>query len=59
MKMEAAIFEHKLQEVTGGKRKLHNEPHNLYTSPNITRVAKSGRIRWVEHIASTINEHKP
>jgi hypothetical protein len=31
-------------------RKLHNdELHNLYSSPNIVRVIKSRRIRWVGH----------
>jgi hypothetical protein len=39
-----------MEEVAGGRRKLHNEElHNLYTLPFIIRV-KSG-MRWVEHIA--------
>ena len=38
--------------VTGDWRKLHNEEHHsLYFSPNIIRLAKSRRVRWVEHIA--------
>jgi hypothetical protein len=46
------IFEPKRDEVTGDWRKLHNEELNeLYTSPNIVRVIKSKRIRWVEHVA--------
>jgi hypothetical protein len=33
-------------------RKLHNdELHNLYSSPNIVRVIKSRRVRWVGHVA--------
>jgi hypothetical protein len=32
----------KLEEVTGGQRKLnYEELHNLYSSPNIIRVNKS------------------
>jgi len=39
-------------EVTGEWRKLHNEELNdLYSSPSIIRVIKSGRIRWVWHVA--------
>jgi hypothetical protein len=40
------IFGPKRNEVTGEWRKLHNEePHALYSSPNIVRVIKSRRIR--------------
>jgi hypothetical protein len=36
----------------GSWRKLHNdELHNLYSSPNIVRVIKSRRMRWVGHVA--------
>jgi hypothetical protein len=32
-------------------RKLHNdELHSLYSSPNIVRVIKSRRMRWVGHV---------
>jgi hypothetical protein len=44
------IFGPKREEVAGGWRWLHNEElHNLYTSPNITRVIKSRRMRWVQN----------
>jgi hypothetical protein len=46
------IFGPKRDEVTGELRKLHNEElHNLYSSPNIIRMIKSRRMRWVGHIA--------
>jgi hypothetical protein len=34
------IFGPKENEVTGGRRKLHNELHNLHSSPNIIRKIK-------------------
>jgi hypothetical protein len=38
--------------VTGEWSKLHNEElHDLYCSPNIGRVIKSRRMRWVGHVA--------
>jgi hypothetical protein len=41
--------------VVGGWRKLHNEElSTLYTSPNITRVMKSRRIKWAEHVACMV-----
>jgi hypothetical protein len=47
------IFGPKLDEVTGGWRKLHNEElHGLYSSPSIIRVIKARRIKWVGHVAS-------
>jgi hypothetical protein len=46
------IFGPKRDEVTGERRKLHNEQLNdLYCSPNIFRVIKSRTMRWVRHVA--------
>jgi len=46
------IFGSKRDEVTGEWRKLHNEELNdLYCLPNIVRVIKSRRMRWVGHVA--------
>jgi hypothetical protein len=46
------IFWPKRDEVTGERRKLHNdELNNLYSSPNIVRVIKSRIMRWVGHAA--------
>jgi hypothetical protein len=46
------IFGPKRDDVTGDWRKLHNEElHNLYSSPNIIRMIKSRRMRWVWHVA--------
>jgi hypothetical protein len=46
------IFGPKRDEVTGEWRRLNNEECNdLYSSPNIIRVIKSRRMRWVGHVA--------
>jgi hypothetical protein len=38
-------------EEEGPLRKLHNdELHSQYSSPNIVRVIKSRRMRWVGHV---------
>jgi hypothetical protein len=38
--------------VTGGWRKMHNEElHDLYSSPSIIGIIKSGRMRWAGHVA--------
>jgi len=48
------IFGPKRDEVTGEWRKLHNEElDDLYCSPNIVRMIKSRRMRWVGHVART------
>ena len=46
------IFGHRREEITGEWRKLHNkELNDLYCSPNIVRVIKSGRMRCAGHVA--------
>ena len=46
------MFGRKRDEVTGEWRRLHDEElYALYPSPNIIRVIKSGRLRWVGHVA--------
>jgi hypothetical protein len=39
------IYGPKMDEVTRGRRNLHNEElHDLYSLPSITRMIESGRI---------------
>jgi len=46
------IFGPRKDEVTGERRRLHNEELNdLYSSPNIVRVIKSRRMKWAGHVA--------
>ena len=46
------IFGSKRDEVTGELRRLHSEElHDLYCSPNISRMIKSGRMRWAGNVA--------
>jgi hypothetical protein len=46
------IFGPKEDEVKGGWRILRNEQfHNLYSSPDITRMIKSRTMRWTGHLA--------
>jgi hypothetical protein len=48
------IFGLEREGETRGWRKLHNEElHNLYSSPNVIRIIKSRRMRWVGHVART------
>jgi hypothetical protein len=37
--------------VTGCWRELHEELHNLYSSPSIMRMIKSMKMRWAVHVA--------
>jgi hypothetical protein len=49
------IFGPRKDEVTGERRKLHNEElHNLYSSPSIIRIIKARRMRWAEHVARMV-----
>ena len=46
------VFGPKRDEVTGERRKLHNEElSDLYSLLNIVRLAKSRRMRWAGHVA--------
>jgi hypothetical protein len=46
------VFGPKRDEVTGERRKLHNEELNdLYSLPNIVWVVKSRQMRWAGHVA--------
>jgi hypothetical protein len=45
------IFGPKRDEVRGEWSKLRNEELNLYFSPNVIRIIKSRRMRWVWHVA--------
>jgi len=49
--MVLRIFGPNRDEVIREWRKLHNEELNLYCSPNIVRVIKLRRMRWVGHVA--------
>jgi hypothetical protein len=55
------VFENRMRicgpkrEEDGSWRKLHSdELHSLYSSPNIIRVIKSRRLRWVGHVARMV-----
>jgi hypothetical protein len=51
-RMLTRIFGLKRDEIIGGWRKLHNvELHNLCTLPDVIRMIKSRRMRWVGHVA--------
>jgi hypothetical protein len=45
------IFGSDMDEEIGGWRKFSNECHMLYSLPDIIRLIKSRRIRWVGHVA--------
>jgi hypothetical protein len=43
------IFGPKREEVAGSWKRLHSEElHNFYSSPDIIRMTKSRRVRWVD-----------
>jgi hypothetical protein len=53
------IFGPKRDEVVGELRELNNEElYNLYSSPDIIRQVKSGRMRWAGHVACMREERK-
>jgi hypothetical protein len=45
------IFGPKMEEDGSWRKLRNNELHNMYSSPNIVRVIKSGRMRWAGHVA--------
>jgi hypothetical protein len=45
------IFGCKRAEIIGGWRKPHEVVHNLFSSPNITRMIKQRMMRWPGHVA--------
>jgi len=47
------------EEVAEGWRRLHDEKlNNLYASPNINRVIKSGTARWAGHVTRMGGDEK-
>ena len=51
MKSFSMNYKRRRDEVTGEWKNLHNEKLNyMYSSPNIFRVIKSRRMRWVGHV---------
>jgi hypothetical protein len=48
-----SIFGPKREDIAESWRRLHNEElHNLYTSPNVIRVMKSRRMRWMGEMSN-------
>jgi hypothetical protein len=46
------IFGPNRDQVKGERKKLHNkELRNFYSSPSITGIIKSRRMRWAGHVA--------
>jgi hypothetical protein len=49
------IFWPKTDELTWDCGRMHNEKfYDLYSSPNIVRVIKSGRIGWAGHVGRMV-----
>jgi hypothetical protein len=50
--VQRRLFGLKRDDVTGEWRKLHDEElSDLYSPPNIIRVIKLRKMRWVGHVA--------
>jgi len=50
--LQKSIFGSKRDQVAGVWRRLHNqELHNLHTLPNIVRLIKLRRVRWMGYVA--------
>jgi hypothetical protein len=46
------------EKITGDWRKCHNDEfHNLYSLPNIVRVIRSKRTRWMGYVACMEQKH--
>jgi hypothetical protein len=50
------IFGPKRDEVTGGRKNLHNKLRDLYSLPSIIRIIKSRSMRWVGNIKMNLLE---
>jgi hypothetical protein len=51
-RMLRRIFGPKREKLASVWRKLHNkELHNFYASQNVIKVIKSGRMKWMRHVA--------
>jgi predicted ATP-dependent Lon-type protease len=49
------LFGQKKDKVIEGWRKLHKEVlHNMYSSPDITMIIKSRRMRWAGYVAQIV-----
>jgi hypothetical protein len=44
------IFGPKREEDRSWRKFYNDEIHNLYSSPNISKVIKSRRMKWVGHV---------
>jgi hypothetical protein len=50
-KVRRRILRPKMVKVKGGCRKLHDEElHNLCSSAIVTRMIRSRRMKWMEHV---------
>jgi hypothetical protein len=55
--VQRRILGPKMDDVTGQRRKLHNEEiRDWYSTPSIIRMIKSRRMRWAGHIARMVEK---